>query len=120
MFTSRFAFFDYNFFGLTINNISYLYSLYPLFIFSNKSSTSIPWTSHASSIVSACDAGQPNQCIPDSINISAFSGAISNNSPIFVVLSIIFFLLEIYNLLLLFRLTTKKFAQRRSFIFRIN
>lgn len=39
---------------------------------------------HASSSVSACDAGHPRQCIPASNKMSAFSGAFSNNSPIFV------------------------------------
>ena len=55
------------------------------FNFSINSSTSIPCTSHASSIVSSCEAGHPRQCIPASNNIFAFSGAIFNKSPIFVV-----------------------------------
>ena len=56
--------------------------MYHPFSFDINSSTSIPWTAHASSNVSICDAGHPKQCIPISNKISDFSGAFSNISPI--------------------------------------
>ena len=68
------------------SKLEHSYSLYYyLFNSTSNSSTSIPCTMQASSNVSACDAGHPKQCIPADNKISAFSGAASSNSPIFVV-----------------------------------
>ena len=52
-------------------------SLFYAFNFSKTSSTSIPWTSQASSKDSCWEAGQDKQCIPISSKISALSGATS-------------------------------------------
>ena len=81
------------------------WSTYYAFNFSNISSTSIPCTSHASSIVSSWATMHPKQCIPASKSISAFSGFSSSNCPIFVLLFplllmlILFFLLHIVSFL---------------------
>ena len=62
---------------------------------------------HASSSVSACDAGHPRQCIPASNKMSAFSGAFSNNSPIFV--SSCTFLSYLYYFIIFFQKSIDKF-----------
>lgn len=53
-------------------------------ISSTRSSASSPCTSAACSSVSRWEEGQPTQCIPMFIRISATAGLICNNSPIVV------------------------------------